>query len=637
MVVLLLSGMYSYAQEMLIPLSSRHSVYSDIARCKSIDTLCLQLPFFDDFSDYEGLPDSKRWLSFNAFINKDYAPLPPSVGMATLDALDANGNLYAHASTNLFKADTLASQIIRLDSLTGTLQHKLTPSDSIVLSFFYLPGGWYGNNWELVGDAPSIQDSLFLDFFDGSQWNTVWATPGFNADTTGVRSHWPWKFAAVKIDSICYYNSRFQFRFRNYASLDPNPKSGIAGNCDQWNIDYILLDRNRSVNDSIYRDIAFVEKAPSMLKKYQAMPSIQYRASDMANQLSMSIANRYNQTLASSYAYYVFDSTGTQIGHYDGGFENIVPFFPNGQLQNMAVHCTPPVNFSYPISSLHTTYLVKHIVREGVGGDSRNGNDTITFTQVFDNYYAYDDGIPENGYGLTSSGNHLWLSVRFDLNAEDTLTALDLFFNRTRNGENEGAVFVICVWTCHNGKPSTLLYKGTERLYPEFEGMNRFHRYRLEHPVVVSDTIFVGFEQLSNTFINLGFDRSNDARAYTYYRTGNEWQQSILRGAVMMRPRFGAKALLGGIENNTTTNSFDANVFPNPAHDRITITTECDIRDGLQITLFDFQGRVILQDTMRQDSYTLQLSETAANKGLFIIRLFDPVSGKSVSKKIIVR
>ena len=142
---------------MLAPLSAAQRPQT----AKSADTLVLELPFFDDFAEYEGLPDPKRWLTYQAFVNKDYAPMPPSVGMVTLDALDGNGNLYAQASTNPFTADTLASQIIRLDSVTGTYQRKLKASDSLYLSFFYVPGGWYGNQWELVGEAPTTNDSLF--------------------------------------------------------------------------------------------------------------------------------------------------------------------------------------------------------------------------------------------------------------------------------------------------------------------------------------------------------------------------------------------------------------------------------------------------------------------------------------------
>ena len=74
---------------MLAPLSSANIPTA----AKSTDTAILELPFFDDFADYEGLPDAKRWLNSQAFVNKDFAPQPPTIGMATLDALDANGNL----------------------------------------------------------------------------------------------------------------------------------------------------------------------------------------------------------------------------------------------------------------------------------------------------------------------------------------------------------------------------------------------------------------------------------------------------------------------------------------------------------------------------------------------------------------
>ena len=118
----------THCQEVLAPLSAAQRPQT----AKSADTLVLELPFFDDFAEYEGLPDPKRWLTYQAFVNKDYAPMPPSVGIVTLDALDGNGNLYAQASTNPFTADTLASQIIRLDSVTGTYQRKLKATRCIL-------------------------------------------------------------------------------------------------------------------------------------------------------------------------------------------------------------------------------------------------------------------------------------------------------------------------------------------------------------------------------------------------------------------------------------------------------------------------------------------------------------------------
>ena len=616
------------AQESLVPLSSapRHHMP------KSNDTLLLELPFFDDFSNYEGIPSPKRWLSFDAFVNKDYAPEPPTVGMVTLDALNKEGNLYPHASTNLFSADTLASQIIRLDSITST-HHKLQPSDSVYLSFFFLPGGWYGNMWERVGSAPSPQDSLFLEFYapSDSQWHTVWCSGGFDADTSGMQSRWPWHFVSIPIVDTRFFTKSFQFRFRNYASLDANPKNGIAGNCDQWNIDYVYLHFNRQISDSIFRDIAFVERAPSMLKHYYAMPANQFAPSDMADQLAMKIVNRYNQTLASSYAYTVYDEDNNNIGSYDGGFENIVPFFPNGNYQQMTVHCAPPVNFTYPVTGVPAEFHVVHVVREGVGGDNHVCNDTLEFTQKFSNYYAYDDGVPENGYGLTATGSRLWLAQRYDLRLEDTLTAVDLYFNRTRNDENTDIPFQICIWSAEHGKPGALLYKENTRMQPEFDGMNRYHRYLLSEPQVVSDTIFVGFEQLNTDFINLGFDRSNDAREFLYYRTGNEWLQSILSGAVMMRPVFRNPDLVGIDDRPTLSANMDVTVFPNPTKGMLHLRCNDIQSEQLTITLFDMHGKRVLQ----QD-FAPSLNVESLPAGVYLLQIENKQNRQRSMHKIII-
>ena len=616
----------THCQEVLAPLSAAQRPQT----AKSADTLVLELPFFDDFAEYEGLPDPKRWLTYQAFVNKDYAPMPPSVGMVTLDALDGNGNLYAQASTNPFTADTLASQIIRLDSVTGTYQRKLKASDSLYLSFFYVPGGWYGNQWELVGEAPSTNDSLFLEFYDleSDRWNVVWATGGHNADTAGTTTHWPWKFVNIKIVEERYFTKKFQFRFRNYASLDPNPKSGISGNCDHWNIDYVYLNLNRTKGDSLFRDVAFAEKAPSMLQKYQAMPARQYRSNDMATSLKLTIVNRYNQTLASNYSYKVYDEDGQQVAVYDGGFENIVSFYPNGRYQEMGIHSTPPVNFQFPESNTQTQYTIVHTVKEGVGGDIHNGNDTIVFNQIFNDYYAYDDGVPENGYGLTAPGNKAWLAYRFDLNTEDTLTAIDMYFNRTRNNENEDIQFKLCVWSCENGRPATLLHKEDAKLSPEFEGLNKFHRYKLASQVIVNGSIFIGFEQLSNDFINLGFDRNNDARSYTYYKYSNEWMQSILRGAVMIRPAFGQSALIDII---SPQKELDVTIYPNPASTHLSLAINAESTEMLNLSIYDMRGREVWKSPFKS-----QIDLDSFANGIYLLRLTDIHSNRQILKKIII-
>ena len=150
----------------------------------------VSLPFFDDFSSYRGAPAGHLWAAGGAYVGVDYGPLPPTVGVMTLDALDADGRLYPQASTNEFPADTAMSLPIRLDGLDSI--------DSVVMSFCYLPGGSGANPWETVGDTPDAQDSLFLDFYSAadSTWHTVWSQRG--TPQTG-----DWARLAVRGDTHC--------------------------------------------------------------------------------------------------------------------------------------------------------------------------------------------------------------------------------------------------------------------------------------------------------------------------------------------------------------------------------------------------------------------------------------------------
>ena len=76
------------------------------------------------------------------FINNTYSDKQITCGIATFDALDSNGRLYATASSYGFKADQLTSQPLNLNYTAG---------DNIWLSFFYQAGG--------LGDPPEPNDS----------------------------------------------------------------------------------------------------------------------------------------------------------------------------------------------------------------------------------------------------------------------------------------------------------------------------------------------------------------------------------------------------------------------------------------------------------------------------------------------
>lgn len=578
----------------------------------------LSLPFFDDFSNVA--LSQRLWQNEGAFFNDGYAPLPPTRGMATLDAFDAAGHLYPTTTEQLFSCDTLTSLPIRLDSVFEPYQRALSDEDSVYLSFFYLPGGGYGNMWERIGDCPEGADSLMLEFYDavGDQWNRVWSSGGCSADTLFARTGSYWQFVNICITEQQYFNANFRFRFRNFSSLTNLNKLGMISNADQWNIDYVTLNAGRRQGDIAQRDVAFVEPAPSMLSRYQAMPSRQFSASEMADRVQLTIANLFSEQLATDYRYQIFNEDGAEVYRYEGGYENIPVFWEGMQYQTSQAHAHPPVGYSFPVLGDNpATFSILHHVREGVSGDIHTSNDSATFVQVFDNYYAYDDGTPENGYGITSTSSRLKIAYRFRLNVEDTLTALYMYFNRTLRDENADIRFTITVWDDADGVPGNIIYQDAERRHPLFEGFNKYVRYVLEEPVVCSGTIYVGLEQYSPDYINIGFDRNNDASNEILYLSSTSWQTSILRGALMIRPYFGNKATLG-ISSDSETASIRAYAVGS------TLFVHTDSPQPIQV--FDALGRRVHS---QHNAATVRLSNLP--HGLYLVKV-----GTQAVKKVLV-
>ncbi len=597
-VLLALFPLTMTAQEVLTPLQR---VVVPQRRTIKMQPAVLQLPFFDDFAT--GTLSAARWQQQGgATATFDVRPLAPTVGVLTFDALGDDGCLYLHASTNIFSADTVTSLPIALDNLT--------PADSVVLSFYYLPGGGIGQQWELVGMEPDPRDSLFLDFYRAadSSWFNVWAAGGESVADMRARTGRDWQYVAVAVTDIGCFDSTFHFRFRNHASLEITTKSGLAGNCDYWHVDYVVLDSGRTVRiEPDVRDIAFAAPAGSFLHSYRAMPYSQYSADEMAANADMTITNRYSSMLASHYGYSVLDADGNEVYSYDGGYENVPPFMPGENYQTASAHAHPAINYSFPVMTTPTEYTIVHVVREGAGGDLYCDNDTVRFLQRFGEYYAYDDGSSENGYSLESTSSTMYLAYRFDLNSADTLTAVDLFFNSTQDAENETVPFYLTVWSMGaDSCPSEVIYRDPTRRYPL---AGSYHRYVLDESVVVNGSIFVGFEQRNNVFINLGFDRSLNTADRIFYRTDTAWRKSFLSGSLMLRPCFGAAAAVGISDLQLPTSAL--NIYPNPASDRVFVDGEVE-----RIELYDMQGRRLMA------TYGNELGVSHIPNGFYLLRLY---------------
>jgi hypothetical protein len=671
-----------------------------IVRNLSDEEMPVTLPFFDDFHQSWIYPDENRWIDEEAYVNTNYGFLSANIGVATLDAINRKGNLHANASQFPFLADSLTSRLIRLDSLFVPSPKKISRADSIYFSFYYQPQGRasfapegfdslilqfghftgdsifsysYDSIWVPLslyiqpgdtifpGDtvfSPSgdCDDGLFVVstdyyFYDEEillpcdsvfepefKWQRIWSSAGMTLEDFHAQYGTYSRQVMIPIlDSSLFYRRDFRFRFINYASLASDNNPSWRSNCDHWNIDFVYLNAGRSYKDTVYRDVTFVERAPSMLKRYESMPFNQYfnnPGNEMKDNLDMVITNLDSTIFNSTYYYVVYQVDGPFEYLYPGGNCNLFPFNINGHQNcvSCAAHACPPVNFNFPLSTADSAeFEIRHFIIGDITPTDTVG-DTISFRQKFHNYYAYDDGTPEQGYGLTPAGSKL--AYRFNLNVKDTLRAIQMHFNHTQNDAN-AKFFNLMVWRDNNGKPGDVIYSQLNEKVEYPSGLLGFHTYFLDEPILVNGTFYIGWEQQTSDNLNLGYDTYNNAQQNIYYNSTGEWFQSIYQGALMMRPMLGKPFDFSSVDELQET-AGSITPYPNPLTGNL-IRFRCTgiyedqaLTGKYSISIMNLPGEEIFTG-----AFTHQVDPGRLSPGLYIIAVKDE-SGQiiSVSKLI---
>ena len=123
----------------------------------------------------------------------------------------------------------------------------------------------------------------------------------------------------------------------------------------------------------------------------------------MKETLEMTITNLDTSIYNSTYYYVIYQVDGPFEYLYGGGNCNLFPYTLNGYQNciSCAAHACPPVNFIFPLSSTKDSaeFEVRHFIIGDITAQDTIA-DTLRYRQKFFNYYAYDDGTPEEGYGL---------------------------------------------------------------------------------------------------------------------------------------------------------------------------------------------------------------------------------------------
>ena len=472
-------------------------------------------------------------------------------------------------------------------------------------------------------------DSVFTTVAD-TVWYHVWSAPGqtlraFMEENGGTY----FKQVMIPIRNLRYFTDHFYFRFYNYASIENSSHPQNRGNEDEWNIDFVYLNIGRTLNAPSYPMLTFSGQTPSFLNRYRAMPYKQYKANPtLRENLELDIANLDNTPHTVNYYYTVDQVNGNQHYRWDVDPETLHPYdgfnYMNCPEYGQSPAC-PYVGqlFNMDYTRDSTSYEIRHYVYDSTCTPPLI--DSMVYRQEFYNYYAYDDGTPEMGYGLSIAGGAF--AVRFELAKFDTIAGVQLLFNHTLNDANN-KYFDIVVWRDENGKPGQEVNRiGNQR--PQWEEeIYKFHYYPFDSLKALAGSFFVGIVQQNNGLINIGFDGSTDNSANTFYNTNGSWQPTEMHGTVMIRP-----VVDGQVLNSVEDHPFDnpsVRLYPNPASNVLNIS----VSEGVEIVqtcIFDLTGRRVWQSR-----FTEEIPVGHLNDGLYFVSL-TTTQGQVFTQKIIIR
>ncbi len=628
------------------------------------------------------------WIDDLAYINNTYAIDPITIGVATLDGVDESGTPHNNFSdpNGYGVADYLTSKPLDLGGLTS--------NDPVYLTFFYQPEG--------LGNNPQPEDSLVLEFYAPAKltWHNIWSVPGTTqadfehvlipitssdyfkkgfqfrfknyATISGNFDHWHidyvrlksnWNTNTISITGVSN-NGNGKCRYKAatshpYAIGDKIIGSGFsvpAYNVTQFvtalsGVDTIETNIGYTVNatggeftslDTTIVDVAFVYDAPSLVKNYEAIPWKHF-LKDTINQLKLNLeviaTNNDVDGKTTAHLFLIndiFDSVlldtvpnSIQLGAFKDSAYTTIP------INNLNYICYSPANSCF---SPNSDYAVLEIVNVLTTlPDDNRGNDTLRNYQRFYNYYAYDDGSAEAAYSLVGNGSKV--AYRFTTITPDTIRAIDMFFAQTEE-DVSSEFFYLTIWSSIN--PEVILYQ-RPFMTPEYEdSLNEFHTYLVDEILVLSGTYYIGFVQVNDVDINLGFDKNTVANSNLYYNTTGTWLQSIIPGAMMMRPLFGDTVIIPlGVQedvyNQVEKLEIDYLVYPNPGRDIIYFEQRSrglasNIDADVEMKIIDLYGRIVMRIPALENSADV----SNLGEGLYFFEFRNTSSGKTTTKKIFI-
>ncbi len=590
----------------------------------------IQLPFLEEFITSSVYPDMRYWRDSQVYINSHFAVSPPSYGVATFDNLDKKGRPYQPLSGLQHNhCDSLTSNFINLKSYkNGVNTLNYTVADSIYLSFFYQTQG--------LGDPLDNTDSLVLKFKDsGGFWKTVWKTSGSSMK--------PFKQVLIGILNSTYLNPDFQFRFINYGKA--------TGNMNQWHIDYIRMKSGRNRNDTVVADVAINAIPKGPLQWYESMPYDHFKADDNFHTStfhSVKVRNNYITFVNVAYKCEIFNT-----------YNQLVLTYPIGSsARNVKNQSDSTENFNQftfdTLSGKRPSLKLKYTIEPGANDQlpgNYNGtgnNNTITKTVNFRNYFAYDDGSAEGGFGLdygSLPAGPGYAAIKFRTSKPDTLRGVSVFFNRSV-ADVSFKGFTLLVWKQLSEPPAPntlndLIVKRIDMSTAIYtDSINGFTDIIFDTAVALDNgDFYIGWQQNTNFILNIGYDNNysfanaGGRNPNLFFNLNGFWEKvnSNITGAVMMRPLVGEKIIVSNpasVRTNTIVKL--PKIYPNPGSSDQDINIEHNNRI-IMVNILDYSGKIIAAYSS-EDMRTLSVA--GISDGIYFLVCTDEYGNRTTQKWI---
>lgn len=579
------------------------------------DTVFLNAFIRQDSIRYFEFPtDTNAWYTDRqVYLNQSFSNNAPTIGMVTFDGLNEIGEPYILDFNQTQVSDYLTSVPMDLSTIVDP--------NSVYFSFFYQPKG-------IAIDGPEKGDSLVLEFYnpDNRRWGKAWAVDV--VDSTAALDSF--LYAIVAVDPQ-FHKKGFRFRFRAYAQA--------SGAYDNWLVDYIYLDENRDSLNLTINDMGYITPPTRLLKDYSVMPWWHFKSNPsdyQADSVFTKIRSFRDRNLNVYYRLRLLDTTNNSNYYVTPGANDFLGIQSLGTLDmGYSIDYTYQADSIKGPGRLDAFYNLD--LRPSPNDPSQlvTSNDTIKTGIELQNYYAYDDGTAEAGYGvnavLGTEGYVSYISQRFEIPFPDTIGGVYIYFLPS-NPDIRNQKFRIMVW--NNLNSGSIIYEQDETVDPIYTPMNGFVPYMLDSNIEVNQIFYIGIKSIGQNSMNIGFDMNyNNRDKINWSFNGDNWNapsSRIFDGTLMIRPIFRKKKFEVGIKEQTLINNLTTlELYPNPAKDILYLNLNKERRIK-EINVYDISSRLVAN---YPELYVLNTADY--DQGVYFINVTLD-NGEILSKKLIV-